>query len=189
MRLLVFVLALLVGAAQAQTQQGCYPNNGVPLCAEVPTPPTNVGSALPDPIASTINFDTWMRPIGTILESTNAKRIFKNIGGAIIGIGAFFLAIQMLYKGGIFEGFQFIAVRMLIAGAVFLASEPLGNLWKDAWHWSYQYSTSQMSDIYAQSATQLTAVASDYPKKHHQGQNPDRLEHRPILGQRATANP
>jgi hypothetical protein len=164
MRLLIFLLALLVGVAQAQTQQECYQNNGNPLCAQVPTPPTTINSQLPDPIASTINFDTWMAPVGTILESTNAKQIFRNLGGAILGVAAFFLGIQMLYKGGIFEGFQYVLMRMLIAGAVFVAAEPLGNVWKDAWHWSYKYSTTQMADIYAQSATQLTAVASDYPK-------------------------
>jgi hypothetical protein len=164
MRWIIVFFVLLLGVVQAQTQQGCVNNNGTQVCAQVPTPPSSVSSPLPDPIASTINFDTWMGAVGTILESTNAKDVFRNIGGAVLGIGAFFLAIQILYKGGLFEGFQFILVRMLIASAVFLAAEPLGNLWKDTWHWGYKYSTSQMADIYAQSATQLTAVASDYPK-------------------------
>ena len=164
-KLLIVLLTTLATPAQAQTQQKCVPSKATPVCAQVASPLTTnaLASTLPDPIAATVNFDQWMGVIGDIFDSVDAKAFFRTIGAAIIGIAVFFLAIQLVLRGGLFEGFQYVFLRAFIAGAVFLAADPIGDLWKFAWHSNYQYSTGAMSNIYAESAQQLTKLSKDLP--------------------------
>ncbi|MEY4529619.1 MAG: hypothetical protein RLZZ156_340 [Deinococcota bacterium] len=164
MRIFLILLLLLMPIASAQQQQRCTPTPNGPVCGQVATPPTNgAASNLPDPIASTINFNQWMGVIGDIFNAVDAKQFFKTIAGAIIGIAAFSLGFSFFKSGGIFDGFQMVMIRIVIAATMYAAADPIGDLWKNAWHTSYQYSTSMMSNIYAEAAQQMTRLSSDLP--------------------------
>jgi hypothetical protein len=164
MRIFLLVLWLLSPLAFAQTQQRCTPSAGGPICGQVATPPANgAASNLPDPIASTINFNQWMGVIGDIFNAVDAKAFFRTIAGGIIGLSAFFLAFQFLQAQGIFDGFQMVLIRIAIGTAMFAAADPIGDIWKNAWHTSYRYSTSMMSNIYAEAAQQMSKLSSDLP--------------------------
>ena len=165
MLVIVMMFGLLATLAQAQTEPKCVPSLGTPVCAQVASPPTTaiLAATLPDPIASTVNFDQWMGVIGDIFDSVDAKGFFRTVGAAVLGVAVFFLAIQLVLRGGLFEGFQYVFLWAFIAGAVFLAADPIGDLWKFAWHANYKYSTSAMGNIYAESAQQLTKLSQDLP--------------------------
>ena len=164
----------------AQTETNCVQTPNAPICAQSAKKPTSTTSPLADPIAATINFDQWMGVIGEVLDSVSAKKIFRDIGLAIVGIAAFFLSFQVISKGGIFEGLEAILLRIFIAAAIFAAADPIGDLWKDTWSWGYKYSTQSMGSVYAESAKQLAALSADLPtaiikvktiKASSQGQN------------------
>jgi hypothetical protein len=153
------VVTPLAAPSLAQMQQKCISG----ICGQVASPPSGLGAVIPDPISSSISFQNWMAPIGDILDSVQAKAIFKTISYAILGIAVFFLCLNLVRAGGLFDGFEFVILRVLIAFAVITAADPLGDLWKDTWHWGYKTSTTNMAQVYAESAQQLSAVATRWP--------------------------
>jgi hypothetical protein len=170
--LLVTMLILVVSSAWATAPTPTPSPAGDPkcvgvqqgqACGETAPKPGAVTAKLLDPVASTLNFQQWVGILGDVFESIEAKKLVRSIALALIGIGAFFLALQILQKGGLFDGFQFILIRTVVAAAAFAASEPIGDLWKDTWHWGYSYSVGSMRNIYVESAQQLAKVSGELP--------------------------
>ncbi len=152
-------LTPLSSPALAQMQQKCVAG----ICGQVASPPSGLGATIPDPISSSISFQNWMQPIGDILDSVQAKATFKTIAYGVLGIAVFFLGLHLVRAGGLFDGFEFVILRVLIAFAVITAADPLGDVWKDTWHWGYKTSTQNMQQVYAESAQQLAGVATRWP--------------------------
>jgi hypothetical protein len=155
--LIAIVLASSSQHAAAQTQQ-CVGGT----CAQVATP-LRLGAQIPDPIGASLSFDNWMGVVGDVLDSVQAKQTFKAIAWAVFGIAIFFTSMQLVKAGGIFEGFEYVVIRVFIAGAVIIGSDALGDVWKDTWHWGYKTSTANMRLVYAESAQQLAGVATKWP--------------------------
>lgn len=134
----------------------------------VPNATANPNNATQDPIAATLNFDNWMSVIGGILDKVQAKNNFRLIGWGIFGIAVYFACIKLVQAGGLFEGFEQVVIRLFIAAAVIIGSDPLGDLFKDTWHWGYKESASRIGEIYNASSNALGDVAARWPTQRMQ---------------------
>jgi hypothetical protein len=165
MRVVAFALLLALLAAPAPfaqakgSSQRCI--SGV--CGQVPNRPTGPTSVLQDPISALTRFQSWMEPLGTILNKVNIKQIFRNIAWAVFGVALLFLCFYLVREGGIFEGFEYVLLRVVVAFALIASSEALGDVWKTAWHEGYKFSTANMSGVYAEAARNLEAVSQRWP--------------------------